>query len=130
MTSRNTVETLPLAAHSSSWLSDPGLPWISSTNTGGINVHCPHEPQAPPPTSPPRSPMSDRVPPSALSSIPQTNSPITRLPVDILLYIASLRFLTLSDIVRWRATASVFYHSIPVPNAVMVSAHSAPVRKC
>ncbi|CAO3566287.1 unnamed protein product [Mortierella alpina] len=33
MTSRNTVETLPLAATSASWLSDPGLPWISSTNT-------------------------------------------------------------------------------------------------
>ncbi|KAF9572709.1 hypothetical protein EC968_009524 [Mortierella alpina] len=74
--------------------------------------------------------MSDRVPPSALSSIPQTNSPITRLPVDILLYIASLRFLSLSDIVRWRSTASVFYHSIPVPNAVMIlqAAHLFQIR--
>ncbi|KAF9276441.1 hypothetical protein BGZ68_010008 [Mortierella alpina] len=134
MTTRNTVEALPLAAHSSSWLSDPGLPWISSTNTVANiianNVHHPCEQKARPPTSPPRSPMSDRVPPSAFSSIPQTNSPITRLPVDILLYIASLRFLSLSDIVRWRATAPVFYHSIPVPNAVMIlqAAHLFQIR--
>ncbi|OAQ35111.1 hypothetical protein K457DRAFT_27909 [Linnemannia elongata AG-77] len=57
-------------------------------------------------------------------------SPITRLPVDILLYIASLRFLTLNDIVQWRATASVFYHSIPLPNAAMIlqAAHLFQVR--
>ncbi|KAG9319429.1 hypothetical protein KVV02_003864 [Mortierella alpina] len=134
MTSRNIVETLPLAAHSSSWLSDPALPWISTTNTVSVcnKVHYPCEPQAQPPTSPltspPRSPMSDRVPPSALSSIPQANSPITRLPVDILLYIASLRFLSLSDIVRWRSTASVFYHSISVPNAILQVAHLFQIR--
>ncbi|KAG0320180.1 hypothetical protein BG000_003665, partial [Podila horticola] len=45
---------------------------------------------------------------------------MARLPVDILLYIASLRFLTLNDIVQWRATASIFYHSIPMPSAAMI----------
>ncbi|KAG0249596.1 hypothetical protein BG011_009107 [Mortierella polycephala] len=55
-------------------------------------------------------------PPAGLHS----SSPITRLPVDILLYIASLRFLTLNDIVQWRATASVFYHSIQIPHAAMI----------
>ncbi|KAI9235930.1 MAG: hypothetical protein BYD32DRAFT_452844, partial [Podila humilis] len=50
---------------------------------------------------------------------PPAPCPMARLPVDILLYIASLRFLTLNDIVQWRATASLFYHSIPMPSAAM-----------
>ncbi|KAF9420392.1 hypothetical protein BGZ94_009127 [Podila epigama] len=33
---------------------------------------------------------------------------------------ASLRFMTLNDIVNLRATASMLYHSIPMPNAVMI----------
>lgn len=51
---------------------------------------------------------------------PPPPCPMARLPVDILLYIASLRFLTLNDIVQWRATASIFYNYIPMPNAAMV----------
>ncbi|KAG0005091.1 hypothetical protein BGZ65_011985 [Modicella reniformis] len=47
-------------------------------------------------------------------------SPIMRLPVDILLYIASPRFLSLNDIVQWRATASIFYQSISLPHATMI----------
>ena len=157
----NRVEILPLPAtsqDSTSWLSDPSLPWLDGSFLQSQQSQQPqqqqqqqhsnpsHEPSSPHPDH--RHPVSptDQSSSPALttafttviindnnnnnghaSTIANNNplhgptSPITRLPVDILLYIASLRFLTLNDIVQWRATASVFYHSIPLPNAAMVS---------
>jgi hypothetical protein len=137
-TDSSKIEILSLPQTSqdtASWLSDPNLPWLNSPSPQPQQQQRHQQPNQSQELSPrldrPVS-VSDQSPPPALTIKTtlainnNTNvsngltSPITRLPVDLLLYIASLRFLTLNDIVQWRATASVFYNSIPLPNAAMV----------
>ncbi|KAG0234000.1 hypothetical protein BGW42_006981 [Actinomortierella wolfii] len=70
---------------------------------------------------PPMSPKSARrYQQQQMSESGRPGVHLTQLPMDILLMIASPRFLTIQDIVHWRASASVFYYTIPLPSAVMV----------
>jgi hypothetical protein len=150
----NRLEILSLPATSqdtTSWLSDPSLPWLDSTSLQSQQQPIPSQPLSPSrpdlhhvsPSNPSSTPALTTAATAATIGINNNDnnnnnahtttntfvnnnillgstSPITRLPVDILLYIASLRFLTLNDIIQWRTTARVFYHSIPLPNAAMV----------
>jgi hypothetical protein len=95
----------------SSRLSESGIPQLCDQSIGlAEDVQAPAQPQ--------EQEQSTPLP------------PILRLPEDILLYIASPRFLSLNDIVQWRATASVFHQSIPLPHAAMVRCASMLLFVC
>ncbi|KAF9360292.1 hypothetical protein BGX34_007861 [Mortierella sp. NVP85] len=117
----NNIET-PSQHPLSSRLSEPRIPQLCDQSTGlADDVQAPAQPQeqAQELGQEQRQEQSTATPP-----------PILRLPEDILLYIASPRFLSLNDIVQWRATASVFHQSIPLPHATMIlqAAHLFQVR--